>query len=283
MKTFRIYNIFSLLSVLFILLFISSCKSGKNIISGSGTLIEKSQEEVLKDVLQAQVDFKTISAKGNIGYEIDGSGKRASAAFKIVKDSMMQVSVRFLGTEVARVTITPDSVYAINRLKKQYVAEDISSLKDIIDFNYYNLQALMTNHLFLAGKQEVSLSDHNSFDITATDNHYILQAKGKKNLIYNFTVDASDRIVSTVMSNANKNKEKNVTIQWVYNDFIKDPDNKLVYPTVMNAKVDAMKKSGSIEISYSKLNINEKGFEINNNISSSYSKKTLKQFMSSLP
>lgn len=283
MKAFKIYNILSLLSVLFILLFISSCKSKKNIISGSGTLIEKSQEEVLKDVLQAQVDFKTISAKGNIGYEINGSGKKASAVFKIVKDSMMQVSVRFLGTEVARVTITPDSVYAINRLKKQYVAEDISSLKDVIDFNYYNLQALMTNHLFLAGKQSVSRSDYNEFDITATDSHYILQAKGKKNLIYNFTVDASDRIVSTAMSNANRNKEKNVTIQWVYNDFIKDPDNKLVYPTVMNAKVDAMKKSGSIEISYSKLNVNERGFEINNNISSSYSKKTLKQFMSSLP
>lgn len=279
----KIKNIFSLLFILFILLFISSCKSKKNIVSGGGVLIEKSQDKVLADVLKSQVDFKTISAKGNIGYEINGSGKKASAVFKIVKDSMIQISVRFLGAEVARVTITPDSVYAVNRLKKQYVAEDISSLKDLIDFNYYNLQALMTNHLFLAGKQTVLQSDCKSFDLTTVDNHYILQAKGKKNMMYNFTIDASDRIVSTVISNSNKNKDKNVTIQWVYNDFIKDSDSKLVYPTVMNARVDAMKKSGNIEISYSKLNVDEKGFEINNNISSSYSKKTLKQFMSSLP
>jgi hypothetical protein len=283
MKVINYRNISVLLLAAFTLFLTDGCKSKKNIIAGGGVLKEKPHPEVFQDVLKAEIDYKTISAKGNIGYEINGSGRKASAVFKIEKDRMMQVSVRFLGTEVARVTITPDSIYAVNRLRKQYVAENISSLRKVIDFDYYNLQALMTNQIFYAGKKEVSQSDYNNFDMTTTGNHYILQAKAGKSLMYNFSVDASDRIVSTIISNSDKEAEKNVTVRWSYDDFIKDPDNKLIYPTVMNAKIEAMKKRGNIEISYSKLNINDKEFEVNNIISSSYSKKTLKEFISSLP
>jgi len=279
MRVFGLKNIVALIFIFSALLLISGCNSKKTIASG-GVLLEKTKKEVFTDALHSEVEYQTISAKGSIGYGINGSGKKVSAVFKIKKDKMLQVSVRFLGIEGARVTVTPDSIFAINRLKKQYVAESISSFKDMIDFNYYNLQSLLTNKIFLPGKQAVDSADFNMFKMTAATEAYILQAKGQRGLSYNFDIDASNHIIKTHVSNEG---DEAGAIEWTYSDFIKDTENNYTYPTSMSAKMVLDEKLLNLDISFSKLNINEKGFDINNTISSGYTKKTIKEFISALP
>ena len=65
------------------------------------------------------------------------------------------------------------------------------------------------------------------------------------------------------------NEKKKITLQWSYNDFIKD--NNLVYPTNMQAKVDVAKRRVDINITYDKLEI-DKSFSIDNSISPKYTK-----------
>lgn len=247
---------------------ISSCGSKKTLTTG-GTLAEKNNNEVIADALKSELDYKTLTTKGSIEFKSGKSSQKVPAVFKIIKDSILQASVRipFIGGEAMRINFTPDSIVIIDRLKKQYMAERYKDSKVVagFDFNYYNLQALFTNRLFIPGYKEVVNKDFGKFKVTSTNDTYLMQTKGKSDLLYNFEVDASDRIISTLISQ----EKKNVSIQWDYSNFIKD--NNRVYPTNMEAKVSFSKKQANISISYDNLDI-DKDFNVDTSIPSKYKK-----------
>lgn len=247
---------------------ISSCGSKKTLTTG-GTLAEKNNNEVIADALKSELDYKTLTTKGSIEFKSGKSSQKVPAVFKIIKDSILQASVRipFIGGEAMRINFTPDSIVIIDRLKKQYMAERYKDSKVVagFDFNYYNLQALFTNRLFIPGYKEVVNKDFGKFKVTSTNDTYMMQTKGKSDLLYNFEVDASDRIISTLISQ----EKKNVSIQWDYSNFIKD--NNHVYPTNMEAKVSFAKKQANINISYDNLDI-DKDFSVDTSIPSKYKK-----------
>lgn len=262
------YKILTLVFVISTLFFISSCKSKKTI-TAEGTLEKKSHTQIINDALSSEISYRTISTKGSIEIKVGSSSQKVPAVFKMVKDSILQASIRIpiLGGEAMRVTFTPDSIIIIDRLKKQYVAERFSDSKVItdFDFNFYNLQALFTNKLFIPGNREIGEKDFEKYNISSANNVYLLKTKGKGNLSYNFAVDASNHVASTLIYN----DKQNITLQWSYNDFVND--NSLIYPTRMEAKVDISKKRLDVNINYDKLEIN-KSFNIDNSISTRYTK-----------
>lgn len=261
-----------------ILFSLSGCKS-KKALTGGGQLAEKTHSQVIADVIGTQLKYTSISTKGNIEFKIGSSGQKAPAVYKLIKDSVLQVSIRIpiplLGSEVFRVNITPDSIVIIDRMKKRYVSEDISVLGKNAGFNFYNLQDLFTNQLFYPGDKSVDQSDYEKYTISSANNLYLLQAKNKTNTTYNFAVDATNRISSTLIYN----KKKDITIQWTYSDFM--VDNQYTYPTTMSAKVDVAKKRLDVDITFSKLDIdNAKGLDVDMSIPSKYTKVDLSEILS---
>lgn len=251
--------------ILIFLLGVSGCKSNKvSLVGGSGALKAKSQEQVLEDVLVHELDYKTITTKGKVSF----NGKEITTIFKLVKDEVIQASVRpLLGIEAMRMDITPEKAVIIDRLGGQYaeVKLDGSELSNYVAFNFHNLQALLTNQLFLAGHRRVAKNDYKEYNISASNDHYVLQTTDKNELKYNFSVDASDRITQTVISS----EAKNLALVWNYTQFV--TDNGAIYPTNMSANVKFKKKTFNIGISYSKLDINS-DFSVDQSVSSRYKK-----------
>lgn len=247
------------------LLGISGCKSKKiSLVDGSGTLKSKSQEEVLEDVLTHELNYKTITTKGKVSL----NGKEVTTIFKLVKDDIIQASIRpLLGIEAMRMDITPEKAVLIDRLGSRYAEVDLSGseLSDYVAFNFYNLQALLTNQLFLAGNKKVTKSDYKEYNISASKDHYVLQASDKNDLKYHFSVDASDRIVSTMINS----EAKEVGLVWTYDQFV--VDKEFIYPTSMAADVKFKKRKIKIGIAYSSLDVNS-DFNIDRSISSRYKK-----------
>lgn len=275
MKQYK--NIATVLFVIFSLLLVSGCKSKKTLATG-GDLTKKTHKEVVADALKSELNFKTITSKGNIELKSGNSSNKVPAVFKIIKDSVLQVSLRIpiIGGEALRMDMTPEGIVIIDRMKKRYFTEsfkDSEFLKQL-DFNFYNLQALFTNKLFIPGKKGVEYNDYNNFVVNVANELYMLQTKGKGSLSYNFAVDATDHIVSTLIHN----EKQNLSLQWSYTDFIKD--NELTYPTSMQAKIDVMKKRADIVISYNKLDI-DKDFSVDTSIPSKYTKVTFKDLLGS--
>lgn len=266
----------SLILLVAVLFTLSGCKSNKSLVGG-GTLSNKTHSQVVEDVVNTQLKYSSISTKGNIEFKIGSSGQKAPAVYKIIKDKVLQASVRipFIGSEVFRINITPDSIIMIDRMNKRYVSEDIAVLGKNAGFNFYNLQDMFTNQLFYPGEKTVAASEHEKFDVSSANNLYLLQAKNKTNTTYNFAVDATNHIASTLIYN----KNKGLTVQWSYSDFI--VDGQYSYPTTMEAKIDAAKKRLDITISFSKLDIDsEKELNVDMSIPAKYTKVDLKEILS---
>lgn len=270
MKQVKLY-----LSIFFFsALLITGCKSKKTVIGGA--LETKSHSQIINDVLDKEIKYTSISTKGSIEMKTGSSSTKLSAQYKIIKDSIIQVSVLapLIKTEVLRINFTPDSIIVLDRYKKQYVAEKITDIKDVIQFNYANLQALLTNRLFLPGANDVSAADFKKYEVSSTGDVYQLQTADKNKVAYNFAVDASDHIVSTLIFS----KKNNVTIQWSYDEFTND--NGLIYPQKMEAKIDALKSRLDIGIEYSKLEI-DKPITVSTSISQKYNRVSIKDFIKS--
>ena len=274
MKNFKYISLITVF--LASIFFLNGCKSKKTVAMG-GQLEKKTHTLVIDDALKTQIEYTTISTKGNIELKIGSSSNKVTTHFKIVKDRAIQASVRpFLGYEAFLITITPDSIVMIDRTKRQYLLEDFSNSEFMknFDFNFYNLQALLTNRIFVPGVKEMSKPNYDLFTVNSAEDVYLLQTKDKGDLLYNFAIDASDHVVSTLIYNENKN----VTLQWSYSDFIQD-EGKL-YPTTMLANVDIAKKRLDIGISYKKLDFDKK-LDVEISVPSNYTKVSFTELLGS--
>lgn len=79
------------------------------------------------------IDFQTFSGHMHVSYEGgDGKGYDFNAIVRIIKDSMIWVSINKLGIEAFRLQITRDSVKILDKLKKIARLRSVSYLQEQI-------------------------------------------------------------------------------------------------------------------------------------------------------
>lgn len=273
MKQFYIISKTSvvLLVVTFILL-LAGCKSKKlSVLDTSGGLKSKTHEQVLDDVLAHELDYNTITTKGKVSL----NGKEITTVFKLVKDEIIQASIRpMLGIEAVRMDVTPDKVVLIDRLGGKYATVDLneSGVSGLVAFNFYNLQALLTNKLFLAGNTKVDKASYTDFKVSVANNNFILDTEDSNKLHYTFAVDPSDRIVSTAI----RQPAKDIALVWGYSNFVED--GRDIYPTTMNGNIKIKKKNIKVGVTYSNLDVNTE-FNIDTSIPKKYKKIELLELL----
>ncbi|HPE87213.1 MAG TPA: DUF4292 domain-containing protein [Bacteroidales bacterium] len=129
------------------LLFVG-CSSSKKILrepikeQGADFLLEKLQE--------SEVDFSTMKARFTL---VMGSEKQQftlQGQLRMRFDSLIWVSLTKAGLEVYRAKLTPDTLYMINRMGKEYLADPIGSvyalLNNALDFDM--IQAFLIGNDF---------------------------------------------------------------------------------------------------------------------------------------
>lgn len=276
----NIHTHYALLFILTLVGLFTGCKSSKTIVSNDGNVVQKSHDQVLDDAVKAEIKYKTISGKTSLELIPSNakSGMKVNCYIKIIRDEAIQLSIRIplVNSEAFRINMTPDSVYMIDRIGKKHVAERIKDLnKGDVQFTFYNVQALLTNSLFVPGKKSIGKKEYDEFNIKMSSGMFQVQTQDKSKTLYSFAIDSNDRIASTLIYNENKN----FTVQWSYMDFIKDASSN-IYPTTMQAKVDIKKRRVNLNISYSELDIN-KELKIDNQIPKKYQQSSISDILSS--
>lgn len=128
---------FTALAVLLLsagLLMGTGCKSTKGTSATKEATI--SAAGLLDYMVKNQVKAKWFSGKAKLDFSGAGMNVSANATIKMLKDSVVWVSVRKFGFEVGRALVTRDSVYVINRFANEYTVKDLSYLQ-----KNYNLPA----------------------------------------------------------------------------------------------------------------------------------------------
>ena len=212
---------FILCSILFV-----SCGTKKTIDSPSSVkTVETStlkKMDYVRKVYNNATNAKNIVSK--IDFTIDANGKNISVDGRIYmrKDEVIRVVLAPFGImEVGRVEFTPDYVLVVDRMHKQYVKatyNDLSFLKNN-GLNFYSLQALFWNELFLPGTNRLTdnMLDKFDSDLAAGTQRKVRTKSGSLNFEWDTTVasgriDAANVTYGTGTANAS-------SASWKYDTF----------------------------------------------------------------
>lgn len=132
----------------------------------------------------------------------------------------IQASIPLLGSEVGRIEFTPDYVLVIDRLHKEYIKEDYNKVDFLKNngLNFYSLQALFWNQLFVPGTKSISEANLMDFGVTETGNSKnITLKKGNLNIVWN--ADNANGRISTAKATYSSLTQGKSSLNWTYSNF----------------------------------------------------------------
>ena len=177
-------NFFSVLFALVLLLAFSACKSTKTIqqamvkkdtVAAPEVPVEKLPthedtvrmvNEVLNNVQQKYIDFRTFSAKIKVDYS-NAKGKQPDfvANVRMLKDSLIWVSLgNDIGIEGIRVLISKDSIKILDKLANTYQVRPLSHIQELsqIPFSFADLQNLLIGNPIFFNKDSITTYTNNA-------------------------------------------------------------------------------------------------------------------------
>lgn len=132
----------------------------------------------------------------------------------------IQAFIPLLGSEVGRIEFTPDYVLVIDRMHKEYIKEDYNKVDFLKNngLNFYSLQALFWNQLFVPGTKSISEANLMDFGVTEAGNSKnITLKKGNLNIVWN--ADNANGRISTAKATYSSLTQGKSSLNWTYSNF----------------------------------------------------------------
>ncbi len=236
---------FRLIVLLMAILAFSSCKTRK--LAGRGA---SSQKDVA-ELFDKDYNAKTFNSQ----LQINANGVNAKGDLRIVKDKTIYLSLQaFLGIEVARLKITPDSLVAIDRFNRRYFAESFARLQELTSkgVNFYALQSLFTNKIFLNGQESLTHKDIDEFDWKNKGDETHLIPKKDSNCT--FVLNGNRQLTETILTDASERFK----LSWLYSDF--SVIDAYDFPRQMEVNISSSKRKISSSLHFARI---EFGRELN--------------------
>ena len=275
MKSNKKYCYLLFFAVFFILF--NSCKTTRQ--TSSVALSKMSKEERIESIKYQSIPFNTLSSSLRFSLKpgLKKSTTTANAQLRIIKDKIIQISLRLpiIGTEVARIIITPEQVIIIDRTNRRYFSEYMQTFQKMtsFDFDFYSLQALLTNQLFIAGKSSISPADYSNFNWKEDDFFTQLSNTDNQGINYDFKSDFTNRIIQAEMY---KNK-KEINLNWLYKDFGLASNNRL-FPMKMEMELAIPNDLINLNLTYNNVDI-DTDFRIDTTIPNNYQQIEIEQII----
>ncbi|MCD8165610.1 MAG: DUF4292 domain-containing protein [Bacteroides sp.] len=241
---------------LLLLVTIVSCKSSKGVSGGSTAEIAEGMN-TLEAVIENHADFTTLTSRMRITLPVKGNPTSLNGTLKIRRDEFIQLSVLapvpLVKIEAASIEIGREQITVIDRINKRYVVAPISELKSLIktDLDYFALQALFTNSVFLPGKKEINSRDFPLFSLSrSADNGDYQLFRKEKGLNYIFSIDPSyaELTASRVQTSSSP-----YAMEWMYSNFT--PLGNKRFPSEMNILLDGGGRAEQARIELSRLSV----------------------------
>ena len=199
-RVIRLFSYSVIQLLLLIALILSSCRTTKDIPASSSAMNLKTEAAFFAAYNDNAFQYNTLSARIQFDIVMSGQEMSSHGLLRMVKDDRIQIYIQpLLGIDVIRAELTPDSIKIVNRLNRWYMLDAFDHIKGDteIDFNFYNLQDLITNRLFLPGETNLTENKFNLFGWKQTATGYLLHTNDRNGLQYAFTADSNERIVTT--------------------------------------------------------------------------------------
>ena len=194
----------------------------------------------LRMAVEATYGEKTLPVKGNL---------------RMRRDEVIQMAFTALGMiEVARVEMTPEAVWIIDRLNKQYAKAKYSELPFLGQslVNYSLIESLLWNELFLPGQKNVT-AHLDKFNVEPSGTQRLIQPKDQKALSARFWTDAEiTRLVGDTR-----------------------------YPSALSATLEGDGKKASVQVSFTNITLDSKDWTPRTNLTN-YTQLSAAELLSKL-
>lgn len=284
-----------LLYICLVVLAFTACRSSKNIekskLPSTTTTTEVSRVKAAQaaaalaytqKVVSHKVNSQCISANAKV--RITGMGGKdlsANGKLQMKRNQMVRISLRMLGFEVGVMEFTPTDVLVIDRFNKQYVRaayNEVGFLRQA-GLDFYSLQALFWNELFLPGQHQLTASDLKRFTLEQTQQTTVLVPTGTPRLTYRFITDAHTETLRRLQVLGKKATDKG---EFAFNyDQFQQLGGKQ-FPTQLQLAVSGTGKDVSLGISLSSLKTNADFDTTGTKLSSKYTRRSAAEVLSKL-
>lgn len=142
-------------------------------------------------------DWQCLQTGGNIALK-GGNNFSSSIQVRMERDQAIYISLRpLLGIEVGKIVITADSLYAVDKVHKRYIAEKVSILTAGIPVTVSDVQDIFLGRPFIIGKGTLQPGDKSAVNVSRQGGSIVLTPNVHyKGYGYSFTFDKSNRISS---------------------------------------------------------------------------------------
>ncbi len=149
--------------VLFVFAVSFSCSKKKETATNTSSA-DLSSWSAMQPHLQAQRFLpERMNVKAKVKYRDEYGRFTFTSNLRIIRNEKIWLNASFLGFEVARVLIRPDSVFAINRWDDIYMAEAMENMEDAIDVSLTYPQMIDV----LMGNPMIWENNVESYDVTS--------------------------------------------------------------------------------------------------------------------
>lgn len=226
------------------LLAFSSCKSFRK---ASGTAVKpKSEKALMKGLLENSVNAEWFDAKAKISYSDEYDGQSFSGTIRMRKDSAIWMQFKKFSIEGARVLLTPDSIFVIDRINGEYTAKpfEYAQKEYNLPFGFQGLQALLLGN-------PVFFSKETTVGVDST--HYTLAQK-TENLNATYWLSSPELLLRHFLVDDFRNKR---TVDAHSSDFRElDGKQQFSYVRSFNLKSTDLGQL-KVQIEFSKVEINK--------------------------
>lgn len=243
------------LSLLCLVLLLGSCASKKSALAPDADWNTVSPDAFKYGVVANAPDFDQFSAKMRLIVSYGDDDLSVGGSIKMKKDEVIQLSLVAVGiVEAARIEFTPKRILLLDRIGKRYVEvkyDELEFLKSSkIDF--YTLQALFWNELFLPGVKHVQTKDIDRFHFHRDENQVILSVDSGKRIAYNFLAALKNGQLDASTVQVESKNGADYRLDWSYGKFY-SLENRM-FPSVMNLSLAGIQNPMKASFIFSRWN-----------------------------
>lgn len=169
-----------------------------------------------------------------------------SGRARIVYGKSIELSIRMLGIEVGRVVVNNDSVFALYRIDKVYLSENIESITNVMPATMANLQDMLIGQPFTLGGKTLSQSSVGSVILERELDIFSLTPKIQPDeLSYGFTAKCAPDITLARFAAVTQQKSARVIADYTpYGELT--PAGPLAETTSLSIECETLKVSAKL-------------------------------------
>ena len=251
-------NNITILSILIAItaIMMTACGTAKKAVSlpdSTSTSQQTTTAEGPRETIIANVgEWRTLQTGGNIKLSA-GSSLSSAIQMRMIRDEAIFISLRpMLGIEVGKLVITADSLYAVDKVHKRYIAEKVSILTSGIPVTVSDVQDIFLGRPFIIGKGSLNNDLAHEVTVSLNGSNIVLEPlEPFMGYTYDFNFDKAARISAL---NIAPKGSTTAAYQVKYNDVRSTQAGNIAHG--INASATIEKKKVAFSLTYKNIDWN---------------------------